>query len=55
MNELLQNAVATGVGEMEADAAAEYYTLDGRKISAPVKGQITIIRRGAKVVKGFVN
>lgn len=33
------------------DATAEYFTIDGLRVSEPVKGQIYIVRRGAQVSK----
>lgn len=42
-----------GVDSVEADlnAPAEYYTIEGLKVSAPQQGQIYIVRRGAKATK----
>ena len=44
--------VGTGVSEVEsADKAAEYYDLNGRRISAPSKGGVYILRKGEKIEK----
>lgn len=54
INALAADAGVTGVASMGADTDAEYFTLDGQKLSQPVKGQVNIVRRGNKVSKTFV-
>ena len=43
----------TGVNRIDADndAAAEYYTVDGIRVSKPAKGQLLIVRKGSSVSK----
>lgn len=46
---------SSAVTEVETEhAEREYYTLQGIKVSAPVKGEVTIVREGSKVRKIFV-
>lgn len=40
-----------GVSVEKPEVATEYYDMMGRKVSTPAKGQIYIIRRGAKTAK----
>lgn len=42
----------TPIDEVEAEEGpAEYFTITGVQVNEPVKGQITIERRGSKVLK----
>lgn len=42
----------TGIGGIEADnAQAEYYNLQGMRVSNPEKGQLYIVRKGIKTTK----
>lgn len=54
LEKLMNGAVETGVCVIEYDGTAEYYTVDGHRLSAPVKGQLNIIRRGGNTEKVFV-
>ncbi|MCM1005109.1 MAG: hypothetical protein NC548_46515 [Lachnospiraceae bacterium] len=48
--EASQDAAIEGV-QTDVNAPAEYYTVEGVKVSGPVKGGVTICRKGNKVTK----
>ena len=45
---------STDADDVDANAPVEYYNLQGRRISAPAKGALTIVRQGSKVSKILV-
>lgn len=47
-------AVSDVSADTDADAAAEYYTLQGIRVDAPVPGTVCIVRRGTAVTKELI-
>ena len=42
------------IGADDYDAPEEYYSLQGMRLSEPVKGQIVIVRKGSKAYKTII-
>lgn len=54
LGQILFHSAMSAVDEIETDdntAPAEYYNLQGMRISEPLKGQIVIMKKGGKTVK----
>lgn len=47
-------AVSEVAADTDADAPAEYYTLQGIRVDAPVPGTVCIVRRGTAVTKELI-